>query len=513
MIAPRHQRFTVRDALAVPWRHKGKATLFFLAVMGAAAAVTFLSPKTYRSEGKLLVRLGRENMALDPTATLGATPLVGVQQSREMELNSDIDILKSRVLIEKVVDAIGPPKILDREEALSETSKPEDVSPEEATADAREQAIRVATRSLNVESVRKSAVIQISYDAPSPKLAQEFVAKLTDYFLDEHIRLSRTPGAHEFMSSQKTASHNRLKEKEEQLRALKDETGLAAPDSQRTILVSRIGKLQDEMLMIDASLASAEAEVQKLRGQLRTLPVREVTEETEGFANEAADGMRQQLYTLEVREKDLAARFTDDHPQLQQVRDQIAKAKSVFSEEEPKRTQTKTAQSKPHEEVKLLLLKQEPVLAALRAKGDRVRSQLAAEQESLKKLNEGELRVARLQRETFIEEANYKRYVDSLEQVSIDGAMAADGKSNINIVQPATFDRKPIKPRPMMNLALAFVVASLGAVGLSFIAEAGNRTIRTPAELEQRLELPVLAAIPRLRAVQLAPTELEEVRR
>jgi capsular polysaccharide biosynthesis protein len=64
-----------------------------------------------------------------------------------------------------------------------------------------------------------------------------------------------------------------------------------------------------------------------------------------------------------------------------------------------------------------------------------------------------------------------------------------------------------------MNIALAFIVGSLGAIGLSFIAEANNRSIRTPAELEARLELPVLAAIPRLRATQLAPVELEEVRR
>jgi uncharacterized protein involved in exopolysaccharide biosynthesis len=394
-----------------------------------------------------------------------------------------------------------------------ETSSDDNESPVVTTEEQRERAIRAASRSLNVDVVRKSAVVQITYDAPNPKLAQDFVATLIDHFLDEHIRLNRTPGAKEFLVEQTASSHERLKAKEEQLRALKDETGLADPTSQRVLLVTRIGKLQDELLQVDALLASAEAEVQKLRGQLRSLPVREITEETAGFANEAADGMRQQLYTLEMREKDLASKFTDDHPQLKQVREQIAEAKSVLSEEQPKRTQVTTAQSKPHEEVKLVLLKQEPVLMALRAKQDRLRSQLAGEQVSLKKLNDADLRVARLQREAAIEEANYKRYVESLEQVNIDGAMAADGKSNINIVQPATLDRKPIKPRPLFNMALAFVVGSLGGIGLAFAAEAGNRTIRTPAELEDRLELPVLAAIPRLRAAQLAPSEISEVRR
>jgi polysaccharide biosynthesis protein PslE len=214
MIAPRHHSFAVRDALRVPWRHKGKASLFFLAVMAAAAALTFLPPKVYRSEGKLLVRLGRENMSLDPTATLGATPLIGVQHSREMELNSDIDILKSRVLVERVVDEIGVAKILGRDSLKPSNASQDALSPEEAAAEEREQAIRVASKSLNVESVRKSAVLQITYDGPSPKLAQDFVAKITDEFIEEHIRLNRTPGAKEFMSSQMAASHKRLKEKE-----------------------------------------------------------------------------------------------------------------------------------------------------------------------------------------------------------------------------------------------------------------------------------------------------------
>ena len=62
-------------------------------------------------------------------------------------------------------------------------------------------------------------------------------------------------------------------------------------------------------------------------------------------------------------------------------------------------------------------------------------------------------KLARLQREVQLEDANYRKYVDSLEQVRIDRAMATEGKSNISIVQPGTLDMKSIKPKLLTNFA------------------------------------------------------------
>src|SRR5947209_3567070 len=103
---------SVRDLAPVVFHHKGKMLVFFLAVMGAVTVYTFLSPRAYRSQAKLFVRLGRENATLDPTATVGQAPVIAVPQSRENEINTAVEILKSRVLLEKVADAVGAGAIL-----------------------------------------------------------------------------------------------------------------------------------------------------------------------------------------------------------------------------------------------------------------------------------------------------------------------------------------------------------------------------------------------------------------
>ena len=246
--------------------------------------------------------------------------------------------------------------------------------------------------------------------------------------------------------------------------------------------------------------------------QLAAMPAKEITEQTVGFANEAADGMRQQLYTLQLREQELATKFTGNHPQLQQVRQQIAEAQAVLDREQSQRTQTKTGVSKPHEELNLQLLKQEPVLAALQARTDRLQAQLANERGTMQKLNEDELHVDRLARDVQLEEANYRRYIDSLEQVRIDRAMAEGGKSNIGIVQPATCDLKPIKPRVALNVAMAMVLGAIGGLGLAFLAESLGDSGSAPAPLDRPTDRPAVTTLPRFMSRQFTPDEPTEVR-
>src|SRR5947209_9052594 len=160
------------DLSRIVSRHRTKALLAFLAVLTATALVTWISPRAYRSQAKLFVRLGRENATLDPTATVGQGPVVTVQQTRENEINTAVEILKSRVLIEKVVDAVGPAAIL----AESAPAAPDEKQ--------RYRAVAKLTKLLDVEPVKKSNVLAVTYDGPSPEVSQTVVARLLDFYLE-----------------------------------------------------------------------------------------------------------------------------------------------------------------------------------------------------------------------------------------------------------------------------------------------------------------------------------------
>jgi capsular polysaccharide biosynthesis protein len=67
---------------------------------------------------------------------------------------------------------------------------------------------------------------------------------------------------------------------------------------------------------------------------------------------------------------------------------------------------------------------------------------------------------------------------------------------NINIVDTAQPSIDPIKPRPLMNTAVAFIVGLLLAVGLAFAIEYLDDTIKSAEDVEKYLGVTVLGSVP-----------------
>ena len=66
---------------------------------------------------------------------------------------------------------------------------------------------------------------------------------------------------------------------------------------------------------------------------------------------------------------------------------------------------------------------------------------------------------------------------------------------NVNILDDAIPVLDPVSPRPMLNLAIAFVLGAMISTGLAFLLEYLDNTIKTPQDVISVLELPVLGAV------------------
>ena len=234
------------------------------------------------------------------------------------------------------------------------------------------------------------------------------------------------------------------------------------------------------------------------------MPDTEVSQETSGLGNEGTDRMRDQFYALQVREKEAQAKYTDDHPKLRQIRDQLAAARKLLDEEEKTRRQVTKEPNKLRRQAQSALLAEEPLLASLRAQSGQLKTQLAAVRGELSKLNEDELRLAATQREVDLLEADYRKYSTNLEQARIDQQLEIERMSNVSVVQPASYEPRPVRPRVALNLLLGLCAGALGGLALPLVLEQFDRSLRTPEDVEKHLDLPTLATIPRLRPRQLA---------
>jgi uncharacterized protein involved in exopolysaccharide biosynthesis len=518
----RYPAWSLRDFYYVLFRHKWKVILFFLAVVVTVTVYTFLATEIYKAEAKLLVRIGRESVSLDPTATTGQ--VMGIGQSRESEINSELEILKSRELAERVVDTIGLKVFLealderavgegsflraaqDRLRAIRQSFRE---TMEKAqnfllipSLSVREKAVIGLMEDLTIETQKNSNILFLSYEGRSPQLAQNVLTKLIDFFNEKHITVHRTAGSYKFFDTQADQLRSQVARAEDELKKLKSKTGVASLDEQRRILLNRMGAMQQEGESNQAALVISKVKVQNLKDELAGISPTLVTQETKGTGNNAADAMRSRLYELQLKEQDLLSKYTETSEPVQEIRRQIAEAQALLDKEEPTRTQVTTGINTTHQQLNLDLIKEMANFSSQEAKARVLKTQLEAAREELKVLNDTEVKMVNLQRELSLLDGKYRKYSDNLEQARIDQAMESTKISNISVVQAATASMKPIRPRKVLNLALSLFLGIFGGIGLAFFSEYLDHSIKTPQDVEEKLKLQLLASIPFLKKLQ-----------
>jgi uncharacterized protein involved in exopolysaccharide biosynthesis len=508
MSSSRGQSASFKTLLTACNRRKWQAGTIFLSVIGLALAIALFYPRSYQSEAKVFVRKGRETVSLDPTATTGQTTTL--LDSGASEINSVVAMLKSRILAEKVVEQLGPEQVMAKDSADSagETKEGDGASlvqsimsllPTIDPVSAEDRAIRHIEKGLDVAAERDSSVIVVRYVDHSPQKAQLIASTLLDAYQQEHMRVNRTRGSKEFFDDQAVMMREKWHSAAEQLRALKDEAGLASIDTHRQLLESRLSGVQDKLADAETQLATAVGKAERLEQLVEALPADKVTEREDGHANVASDGMRQQLYDLEMKELDLSARFKDDHPLLKAVRDQLADARKILGTQGTQRMLTKTALNLERETLHLSLLQQQAEAAAFEAQA----ASLAKEQTQLvadmKLLNQHETHITNLQHEVDLNAESYRAYAQNLEQTRIDSALESDKISNVNIYQSASLESRPVSPRKGIVLALGFILATISSLAYVVARDHTDTSLRTPEDVEGELNVPVLVSIPHSR--------------
>jgi len=67
---------------------------------------------------------------------------------------------------------------------------------------------------------------------------------------------------------------------------------------------------------------------------------------------------------------------------------------------------------------------------------------------------------------------------------------------NVQLIDPAKVPDEPVKPRPVLNMAIAGLLGLMVSLGVIFLIEYLDNTVKTPQDIENRIGLPVLGSIP-----------------
>lgn len=492
---------SARDVCRILFRHKRKMAITFCTTMALIIGALVVWPRTYSSESRLLVRLGKESVGLDPTASLGQT--IGVEGgTRENEINSEIEMLRSRVLLEDVVHRVGPQDIL-RKSSDGSTSWLDvamtplfevkswltgDIGPEE-------RAVQKLDKEIRVTSPRKSNVIVVTCNARDPELAQRILQAYLEAYQVMHVKANRTSGSYDFFVDQSDLVREQLTLANEELRDAKNKNSLASVEGQRANVEAQASAIELALLENERAMSSSDATIEALRQTLKELP--EHQDENVELPSYAVDTMRNELYKVQIQEKEASSRYTALHPRVIALRRQVEETRKILSSEEGRINHKSHRLSPVHQSVQTDLAKARATAAAHKAESASLKQQFEAVQSKIRALNDNELRITDLSRKVELLEASYRNYATNREQARIDQALELGRISNVNVVQPASFVTKPASPRIQLTLIVGLFLATVGAVLVAFAAEYLDPSLRTSEQAEQELGLPVLFSVPR----------------
>ncbi len=473
-----------RNFLRALYRHRRKSLGVFLAVLLVTCVVASTWPAKFASDAKLFVRLGRESVGLDPTATTGQT--ISLSETRETEINSILDILNCRAMHERVLDSIPAETIVGQDYG-------------ERT---REKALDRLAKSLTASASKRSNVITIHAEAGSPELAQQLAGALLQAYLDKHLNMNRTAGSHEFFFEQSRRAEDDVQSANEQLRDAKNQAGLVSVEGQRQILQSQATQVHGQILSVESALAAARTKVSAMREMIAQLPERVSDDEVSGLPNVAGDGMKQKLYELQIREQELAANVKVDHPQLVRVRAQIRESRKYLDAEPLERTQKTGRINRLRENLQLAEQSEAASVSAFEQQVLTLRNQLEKILADSRRLNEDELGIVRLQRAAELADSRVRAYGEKLEQARINRALDTERISNVNVVQEPTKVLKPASPQRALLAAAGLLLGGFLSIAVALAAEYLDQTMNSADEIEQLLNLPVVATLPRVAAAE-----------
>ncbi|HRU78824.1 MAG TPA: polysaccharide biosynthesis tyrosine autokinase, partial [Rectinema sp.] len=140
-----------------------------------------------------------------------------------------------------------------------------------------------------------------------------------------------------------------------------------------------------------------------------------------------------------------------------------------------------------------------PAVRNINRQQEAIRKQLASYEAHIKTMPQAERDLAKLTR---ISKVNADIYTFLLQKHEEARIAQASTLSNINIVDPAITPEKPVKPQKKKYLLLGLLLALGLGIGLAFLQEYLDDTIKSADEAKRVMGFPLLAIIPHISAFE-----------
>jgi capsular exopolysaccharide synthesis family protein len=480
--------------LAVYWRltlkHRFLILGCFLGALAIGATLTLLMTPIYTAKATL--QIDREAARVLDTEDVAPRENMGGEEFFQTQYG----LLRSRSLAERVVESLGLASSNATLEAMG-IEAPEASGSAADQADRRRRAALSALQSnLRISPVRGSRLVEVGYDNPNPVVAARIANGFAENFIQSNLdrKFASSSYAREFLEERIAQTKERLESAERQLVAyaanqqiinIGEPSEGASSGAAESLTSSNLVALNSALARTRAERVAAEERWRSAsRSDLMSLP--------EVLQNPTVQRLTEQRAILDVEYHQKLSVYRPDYPEMVQLRAQIAEAEGQI------RTMAENVRRSIRSQYETVA-NQERSLQA----------QVTGLTGDVLDLRDRSIQYNILQRELDTTRTLYEGLLQRYKEVGVTGGVAAN---NISIVDLVTPPRGPSKPDLFLNMAIAALLGlGLGALA-ALVLEALDETLATPDDVEKKLGVSVLGAIPLLDNGETPAVALSDIR-
>jgi len=490
----------VEKYLEIALRRKWWIIIPFLLSLLAGLTYGLAAPRIYRGETTILII---------PRKVPESYVRSIVQVSMQERLRTIQQQVTSRTNIEKIIEQY---QILN--------------SPSESEMHVQTK-VELFKKRISIK-VSKGSVFTISYIDKDQKDARDVTNTLASNFISENLRIreEQAIGTSNFLANELNSVKRRLEEKEELLKQYREKYMGAMPENLATNL-NILGRLQNQLEQLDSNVMAAEERKLIIQQQVANMEMmqRKMVGTGQADASVDADFFEASQFTdssnlISLRNKLtlLERRYTAKHPDVIKVKEMIAKIETEqtgpkVDQNEPGTESTGSVPELAFSIIDMLRpqLKQTDLeIRNLKVEIQKTRSQVKLYERRVEGTPEREQELLSLNRDYDNLKGLYNSLLNRKLEAEISLSMEKKQKGEqFRIIDPAKFPEYAIKPDINKILLLSlFLGLGLGC-GLAFLMETLDTSYRTPDEIEEELQMPVLVSMP----IRYTKIELQRIKR
>jgi polysaccharide biosynthesis transport protein len=471
------QEITIRDYFEMILRKRLFIVLCFITVFSITAAITLTRPLKYIATSIFTVEL-EDKYSFGPGqySGLGRT-------GRSADFYGAV--LNSSTFQRRIVELARQDSVLNS-------------IPEFHIQDV----ISLISKNLSLGMTSESDLSSLSLIASNPIIAYRLATIATEQYKEQckMIEEEESRNVVSFVEKQKGIAWQKLEETERALHEFKQKSSLVtSEDGIDVSVLKKLAELESQLTEIQTQRELAEATIRTFDRRLQDLKGVENTSSNTEMESQIIKALRKELEQLNALHQQLinqygptASQVTDMENKIRDKRDEFIKA--LLKEEKPAGATSSYDQSL-WEQIQENKVKEVLNLDLLNNREHYYQQLISKLREQNPQMLESAMESARLQRQKQVSENLYQFLAEKGEEANIN---AATGTGGVRIIDYPSIPEQPIPRRIVRNLMIGALMGLLLGVGLAFLIEYLDTSIRTPHDIDKYLHLAYVGSIPDL---------------